>query len=179
MPTEAHPPKQRAIFFDRDGVINTRIVGGYVRHAGELEVLPRVPEVLREVKQRGYLAIVITNQRGVGLGLMTLEELAILHDDLQNRLDQTAGVTFDDFFFATGVDTSDLRRKPSPVMLLEAAQKWDVDLAQSWMIGDSNSDIEAGQRAGTRTAYLITAHSEEIPKATKILHSLEEILRYI
>jgi D-glycero-D-manno-heptose 1,7-bisphosphate phosphatase len=110
---------------------------------------------------------------------MTLEELAIVHDDLQNHLDQTAGVTFDDFFFATGVDTSDLRRKPSPVMIEEAAEKWDIDLSQSWMIGDSNSDIEAGQHAGTKTAYLVTVHSEEIPKATKILHSIEEILKYI
>jgi D-glycero-D-manno-heptose 1,7-bisphosphate phosphatase len=178
MPTEASR-KHRAIFFDRDGVINTRIVGGYVRNPGELEVLPGVAEVLKEVKQRGYLAIVITNQRGVGLGLMTLEELAIVHDDLQNRLDQSVGVTFNDFFFATGIDKSDLRRKPSPVMLEEAAEKWNIDLSNSWMIGDSNSDIEAGHRAGTKTAYLITVHSEEIPKATKVLHSIEDILKYI
>jgi D-glycero-D-manno-heptose 1,7-bisphosphate phosphatase len=178
MPTEA-AKKQRAIFFDRDGVINARIVGGYVRNPAELEVSPDVAEVLKEVKRRGYLAIVITNQRGVGLGLMTLEELAIVHDDLQNRLDQTAGVTFDDFFFATGIDKSDLRRKPSPVMIEEAAKKWDIDLAASWMIGDSMSDIEAGERAGAKTAYLVTVHSEEIPTATKVLHSLAEILKYI
>jgi D-glycero-D-manno-heptose 1,7-bisphosphate phosphatase len=183
MPTEAsiesNSKKAPAIFFDRDGVINTRIVGGYVRNPQELELLPGVASVLKEVKRRGYLAIVITNQRGVGLGLMTLEELAIVHDDLQNKLDQTVGVTFDDFFFATGVDRSDLRRKPSPVMIKEAADKWDIDLARSWMIGDSNSDVEAGQRAGTKTAYLVTIHSEEIPKATKVLHSLDEILKYI
>lgn len=180
MPTEDLPDAlQRAIFFDRDGVINTRIVGGYVRSPSELDLSKGVAEVLREVKRRGYLAIVITNQRGVGLGLMTLEELAVIHDDLQNRLDQTAGVTFDDFFFATGIATSDLRRKPSPVMLQEAAEKWNIDLSQSWMIGDSMSDIEAGRRAGTKTAYLITQHSEEIPTATKVLHSLDEILQYI
>jgi D-glycero-D-manno-heptose 1,7-bisphosphate phosphatase len=110
---------------------------------------------------------------------MTLEELAIVHDDLQNRLDQTVGVTFDDFFFATGIDRSDPRRKPSPLMIQQAAEKWNIDLAHSWMIGDSHSDIEAGQRAGTSTAYLVTVNTEEIPKATKVLHSLDEILKYI
>lgn len=171
--------KRPAIFFDRDGVINTRILGGYVRHPRELEILPGVAKVLREIKRRGYLAIVVTNQRGVGLGLMTEHDLHALHDELQSRIQVEAGVTFDDFLFATGVDSSDTRRKPSPAMLLEAAEKWNIDLTQSWMIGDSMSDIEAGHRAKTKTAYLITIHSEEIPRATKVLHSLEEILRFV
>jgi D-glycero-D-manno-heptose 1,7-bisphosphate phosphatase len=171
--------KQRAIFFDRDGVINTRIVGGYVRHPKDLEVLPGVATVLRTIKQRGYLAIVITNQRGVGLGLMSEQDLHAVHHDLQSRLADEAGVTFDDFIYATAADSSDARRKPSPVMLVEAARKWNIDLEQSWMIGDSMSDIEAGRRAKTKTAYLVTLHSEEIPRATKVIHSLEEILKFI
>ena len=64
-------------------------------------------------------------------------------------------------------------------MLLEAAEKWNIDLANSWMIGDSMSDIEAGMRAGTKTAFLVTQHSEEIPTATKIIHRLEDILPFL
>ena len=178
MPAESEL-NSRAIFFDRDGVINTRIKGGYVRHWSEFTLLPDVAEVLREVKQKGYKAIVVTNQRGVGMGMMSEADLQTIHNELQNTLLQTAGVQFDDILFCTDVDDSSARRKPSPAMLLEAAEKWKLDLANSWMIGDSLSDIEAGRRAGTKTAYLVTIHSEEIPKATKIIHSLREILEYL
>ena len=165
-----------AIFFDRDGVINTRILGGYVKHWNEFELQPGVVETLREVKQHGYLAIIITNQRGVGLGIMAEAELVQVHEELQREMEALAGVRFDDIIYCTDTDDTSRRRKPSPAMLLEAAEKWNIDLKNSWMIGDSMSDIEAGHRAGTKTAYLITQHSEEIPKATKILHKLEDIL---
>jgi D-glycero-D-manno-heptose 1,7-bisphosphate phosphatase len=173
------PPKNRAVFFDRDGVINARILGGYVRHWNEFELQPDVSEVLREIKRRGFLAIIITNQRGVGLGLMTEEALQDVHAELQREMLRLAGVQFDDIIFCTDTDKTSLRRKPSPAMLLEAAKKWNIDLDSSWMIGDSMSDIEAGQRAGTKTAYLVTEHSEEIPKATKVIHHLIDLLNFV
>jgi D-glycero-D-manno-heptose 1,7-bisphosphate phosphatase len=173
------PTKARAIFFDRDGVINARILGGYVRHWNEFELLPDVMEVLREIKKRGYLAIIVTNQRGVGMGIMSEADLHAVHNELQKAVQEKAEVTFDDIVYCIDIDDTLGRRKPSPAMLLEAAEKWNIDLANSWMIGDSMSDIEAGQRAGTKTAYLVTQHSEEIPKATKILHHLSEILHYV
>jgi D,D-heptose 1,7-bisphosphate phosphatase len=173
------PPQPPAIFFDRDGVINARILGGYVRHWNEFELLPGVIETLREIKKRGYLAIIITNQRGVGMGLMSEADLNHVHEELQREMEREAGVRFDDIFYCTDADKSSARRKPSPAMLLEAAEKWNIDLANSWMIGDSMSDIEAGTRAGTKTAYLVNPHSEEIPKATKIIHRLEEILHFL
>ncbi len=172
-------PGPPAIFFDRDGVINARILGGYVRHWNEFELLPGVVETLREVKRRGYLAIIITNQRGVGLGIMSEADLANVHEEMQNALEREAGVRFDDIIYCTDTDSSSTRRKPAPTMLFEAAEKWHIDLRNSWMIGDSMSDIEAGKRAGTKTAYLITQHSEEIPKATKILHKLTDILAFV
>jgi D-glycero-D-manno-heptose 1,7-bisphosphate phosphatase len=172
-------PQPRAIFFDRDGVINARILGGYVRHWNEFELLPGVIETLREIKRQGYLAIIITNQRGVGMGLMSEAQLQEVHEELQRAMEREAGVRFDDIIFCTDADKNSTRRKPSPAMLLEAAEKWNIDLVHSWMIGDSMSDIEAGQRAGTKTAYLVTIHSEEIPKATKIIYRLEEILQFL
>jgi D-glycero-D-manno-heptose 1,7-bisphosphate phosphatase len=172
-------PTNRAVFFDRDGVVNTRIVGGYVRHWKEFELNPGVAAVLKAIKQRGYKAIIITNQRGVGLGLMTEADLHFIHEQLPDTVLQSAGMQFDDILYCTDTDKSSPRRKPSPAMLLEAADKWDLDLTNSWMIGDSMSDIEAGNRAGTKTAYLVTSHSEEIPKATKILHNLHDILKFL
>ena len=171
--------RPKAIFFDRDGVINARILGGYVRHWNEFELLPGVIETLREIKQRGYFAIIITNQRGVGLGIMSEAELHVVHEEMQREMERLAGYRFDDIIFCTDVDNTSNRRKPSPAMILEAAEKWNIDLERSWMIGDSMSDIEAGQRAGTKTAYLVTQHSEEIPKATKVIHALTEILQFI
>ena len=150
-----------------------------MRHWNEFELSPGVIETLRSVKQRGYLAIIITNQRGVGLGIMSEADLAAIHEELQRAMEREAGVRFDDIFFCTDAEKSSTRRKPSPAMLLEASEKWNIDLANSWMIGDSMSDIEAGTRAGTKTAYLVTEHTEEIPKATKIIHRLEDILQFL
>ncbi len=110
------------------------------------------------------------------MGLMAEADLHHIHTELQKTMLREAGCQFDDIFFATDVDDTSGRRKPSPTMLLEAAEKWNINLAESWMIGDSMSDIEAGTRAGTKTAYLITQHSEEIPRATRILHELKDIL---
>src|SRR5205823_3375347 len=87
-PTER---RQRAIFFDRDGVINTRIKGGYVRSWDELEINPDLADVLRSVKAKGYLAIIVTNQRGVGRGLMTETDLHTIHQNLQTHLFETIG----------------------------------------------------------------------------------------
>lgn len=183
---EPRPALEHAIFFDGDGVINARILGGYVRHWNEFELADGVAQTLREVKRRGYLAIIITNQRGVGLGIMSEAQLHVVHEELQRAMEREAGVMFDDIFYCTDADKSSARRKPSPTMILEAAEKWNIDLANSWMIGDSMSDIEAGTRAGTKTAYLVTEHSahdrsagEEIPRATRIIHRLEEILLYL
>lgn len=166
----------RAIFFDRDGVINRRIYGGYVTKWEEFELLEDVAELLTAVKAKGYLAIVITNQRGVGKGLMTHEDLAEIHRRLQERLHTSSAVRFDDIIYCPDVDRTSERRKPSPAMLLEAAEKWEIDLKNSWIIGDSVTDIEAGKRAGTHTAFLITEHSSEIPDADLVLHTLRDFL---
>lgn len=170
----------KAIFFDRDGVINRRIYGGYVRNWDEFELLDGVAEVVSKVKELGYLAIVITNQRGVGKGLMTEADLQLLHSKLQDQLHGSHKVKFDDVYYCTDLDDNSERRKPSPVMLQEAAEKWDIDLAQSWMIGDSQSDVESGKRAGTKTAYVVTEHTRELPQdADAILHKITDLLPLI
>ena len=154
-------------------------MGGYVRHWGEFELLPGVAEVLAEVKRRGYLAVIVTNQRGVGMGLMSEEDLHAIHGQLQRELTAQVGHAFDDIYVATDKDDTSGRRKPSPTMLLEAADTWHIDLSASWMIGDSASDVEAGKRAGTKTAFLMTDAAEAVPSDTLILHSIEELLEHV
>jgi D-glycero-D-manno-heptose 1,7-bisphosphate phosphatase len=172
-----HPTK--AIFFDRDGVINRRIKGGYVRSWSEFELLPEVGSVVAEVRRRGYKAIIITNQRGVGTGHMTETDLQRIHDELQRLLAEVHEAQFDDILYCTDRSDDSPRRKPSPAMLLEAAERWNIDLSESWMVGDSASDVEAGKRAGTHTAYLVTEFTDRIPADTQVLHSLTELLKFV
>jgi D-glycero-D-manno-heptose 1,7-bisphosphate phosphatase len=168
--------RNKAVFFDRDGVINRRIFGGYVKTWAEFELLAEVAQTVKAVKDLGYLAIVITNQQGVGKGLMTEEDLIGLHGRMQDHLHELESVRFDDIYYSTELKNGSQRRKPSPAMLHEAAEKWNIDLANSWIIGDSASDVQAGKHAGTRTAYLVTEHSDDIPPADLVLHHIRDLL---
>ncbi len=137
-----------AVFFDRDGVINRRIVGGYVRSPEEFELLPGFGDLLQLVRSRNCLAVVITNQQGVGKRLMSLADLTRVHAHLRSL----PPAAFDGLYSCTSLaSTPDNARKPSPHMLHLAMRRWNVDPAVSWMIGDSATDIEAGRAAGLRT----------------------------
>jgi D-glycero-D-manno-heptose 1,7-bisphosphate phosphatase len=171
--------KSKAIFFDRDGVVNERIMGGYIRTWDDFHFLPDVGESVKDIKDRGYIAIIITNQRGVGLGLMSGRDLEDIHKRMQEELLRRSGVEFDDIISCTDAGNESGRRKPSPAMLLEAEKKYNVDMSMSWMIGDTASDIEAGIRAGTKTAFLLNKHESPPPDATICIPSLAEIAMYL
>lgn len=170
---------KKAVFFDRDGVINARTVGGYIRNWERFRILPNVGETLVKVKSLGYLAIVITNQRGVGVGLMSEEELTNIHQKMQTHFKENFGVEFDDIYAAIDADKQAPRRKPSPAMLLEAKAKWDIDMAGSWMIGDTLSDIEAGNHAGVKTAFLINPNENPPKDATILLENVLDITDHL
>ncbi len=150
------PSRTRAIFLDRDGVVNRRIVGDYVRDWSTFEFLSDIFSVLPEIRESGYTAVLVTNQRGVARGLMTEEDLAAIHERMQNELASATGHRFDAIYYcphdsSTGCDC----RKPLPGMIVRAALEHDIDIPASWMIGDSESDIEAGAAAGCRTARVM------------------------
>jgi D-glycero-D-manno-heptose 1,7-bisphosphate phosphatase len=178
---------QPAFFFDRDGIVNQRILGGYVTDIDEFVFLQDFFALLKCVKNAGLLAILITNQQGVAKGLMTEEDLARIHAFMQERLTSVAGSGFDDIFAATERDISSksgccgdrstqVRRKPSPAMLLEAAAKWNIDLTASWMIGDSRSDSEAGRAAGAKTILVGNFAADE---ANIVVRSVREAQSYV
>jgi D-glycero-D-manno-heptose 1,7-bisphosphate phosphatase len=146
---------RRAVFFDRDGVVNRRRVDDYVKAWEEFEFLPEIFSVLPEARAHGYLAVLVTNQRGVARGLMSEESLARIHEAMQSELERASGATFDAIYFCPHErDAGCNCRKPLPGMLLDAARDLAIDLARSWMIGDSESDIAAGRAAGCRTILI-------------------------
>ncbi len=138
----------RAVFLDRDGLINRKLENDYVKSWDEFCFLPGVFEAIRIIKEKGYLVIVVTNQRGIAKGLMTKKDLEEIHRRMLKEL-KKYGVHVDDIFYCPH-DISDNCncRKPKPGMLIQAQKKWDVDFNHSYVIGDSQSDIEASERVG-------------------------------
>jgi len=155
--------KTRAVFLDRDGVINrASIRDGKPFSPGtmeELEILPGVPEALRQLKSHGYKLLVVTNQPDVGRGKQSRQSLDAIHRDLLERF------PLDDILVCchTDDDRCDCR-KPLPGMLIEAAKKHNIDLASSFMVGDRWRDIDAGYNAGCRTILIDYGYSERSPE---------------
>jgi len=146
----------RAAFLDRDGVINRKLEEGrYVTRWEEFKILPGVIEAAVLLKRAGFLVIIVTNQRCVAKHLIQAAELDALHQRMCDFLAER-GAKINALYYCPHEASPPCEcRKPAPGMLLEAARSWDVDLARSWMIGDSEIDIQAGKRAGCNTARVI------------------------
>jgi len=146
--------RRRAVFFDRDGTLMDDV--DYCSDPAKVKVISGVPEAIEELKNAGYLAIVISNQSGIGRGLFTEAQYAAVQQEL---LRQIGARRIDASYFcpdAPGVPS--LRRKPAPGMVLEAAAEFEIELAASFLVGDKASDIECGRRAGTRTILVRTGY---------------------
>lgn len=157
-----------ALFLDRDGIINRRRVGDYVKRWEEFEFLPDIFTVLPQAHAAGLMVVVVTNQRGIARGLMTETDLAAIHQQMQQQLqERTGGHQMDAIYHcphgrADGCDC----RKPNPGMLLRAAAERDIALAESWLIGDSETDVEAGIAAGCRAVLVDAAPPATAAEAT-------------
>lgn len=149
---------ERAVFLDRDGVINevnTRRVR-FVNTVSDLYLLPRAAKAIYLLNAAGYKVFVITNQGGIGLGFMKLETLLRIHIELVHRLSR-AGAYLDDIAYCPHKPGSGCAcRKPKPGMILELARKYFIDLGESYTIGDMDTDIKAGAAAGTKTIQIIS-----------------------
>jgi len=147
---------KRAVFLDRDGVINRKpLEGDYVTRWEDFQFLPGVAEGMSLLSQAGWCLIVITNQRCVALGLLTIVELEAIHRRMCDELAR-AGVLLDGVYYCPHEkDPPCVCRKPSPGMILKAAEEHQINLTPSWLIGDSESDVEAGRRAGCKTVRII------------------------
>ena len=148
----------QAVFLDRDGVLNPHIPGGYLCSADALTVLPGVAQAVRRLNDAGLPVIVISNQQGVGKGLMTWDDLHAIERRMGEALAHEAGARLDRCYYSTELAAAaSPRRKPAPGMLLEAAQDFGLTLARTVFAGDSPTDIQAGHAAGVgRTILLLS-----------------------
>jgi D-glycero-D-manno-heptose 1,7-bisphosphate phosphatase len=148
----------RAVFLDRDGVINRKpLEGEYVTCWEDFHILPGVVEGIALLKQAGFCVLVVTNQRCIAKGLMSVADLENIHQRMSDLL-KRAGAAVDGVYYCPHEQEPPCNcRKPAPGMLLEAASSRGIDLSASWMIGDSDIDVEAGINAGCKTARLLTS----------------------
>jgi len=139
---------RRCLFLDRDGVINALPrKGEYIHGWDEFRLLPEVVSWIRLFKAAGYLAIVITNQRGIALGRMTEADLDALHQRMRAEL-AAQGAALDDVFYCPHAEDACNCRKPLPGMITAAQRKWDIDLARSLFVGDGERDRLLAERCG-------------------------------
>ena len=155
--------KQKAVFLDRDGTINKYV--GFLRNIDEFELIDGVADAIKKINASGYLTIVVTNQPVIARGEVSFEELGVIHNKMETLLG-IEGAYLDAIYFCPHHphkgyegERPELKfdcdcRKPKPGMLLNAAQDFNIDLSQSWMIGDGENDVKAGQNAGCRTALI-------------------------
>ena len=145
----------RAAFLDRDGVINRKAPGdGYVTCWEEMDLLPRVAEAVSLLNKAQFKVIVVSNQRCVAKGLVTTAEVDAIHRRLCTELAAVGAIIDGVYYCPHEIQPPCDCRKPEPGMLLSAARHHQLDLAASWMIGDSEVDVAAGRRAGCKTARL-------------------------
>ena len=157
--------KQKAIFLDRDGTINKYV--GFLRKEEEFELLPGVSEAVKKINKSGYLAVVVTNQPVIARGEVTYSQLENIHNKMETLLGKE-GAYLDAIYFCPHHphsghegEVKELKidcecRKPKPGMLLKAVQDLNIDLSNSYMVGDGENDIKAGKAAGCKTVLLNT-----------------------
>ena len=154
---------QKCVFLDRDGTLNKYV--GFLRHIDEMELLPGVAEAVRKINESGYLAVVVTNQPVIARGEVTVPQLQEIHNKMETLLGQE-GAYVDAIYYCPHHphkgyegEIPELKvdcacRKPKAGMLLQAAEDFHIDLSRSYMVGDSDSDVQCGIRAGCTSVLL-------------------------
>ncbi len=162
--------KRRAVFLDRDGTLNLPVVRDGKPYPpntiDEFRLFDDIIEACDKLKDADYVLVVVTNQPDVGRGTQSQAAVEVLNDHLHSLIPSLDRI---EVCYAPGRDQphpDSHRRKPAPGMLLDAAKDLDVDLAQSWMVGDRWGDIDAGYAAGCRTVLIDRGYSERGPDHT-------------
>ncbi len=161
--------KQKAVFLDRDGTINKYV--GFVRSVDDFELIEGVAETIKQLNDNGYLVIVITNQPVIARGEVTIDGLNTIHNKMETLLGNE-GAYVDGIYYCphhphSGYEgeIKELKidcdcRKPKPGLIFKAANDFNIDLENSWMIGDSEIDILAGKNAGCKTALITSGYED-------------------
>lgn len=168
--------KQKAIFLDRDGTINKYV--GFLRDINDFELIQGVPEAIRKINESDYLAIVVTNQPVIARGEVTYEELDNIHNKMETLLGNE-GAYIDAIYYCPHHphkgyegEIPELKiecncRKPKPGLLIKASEDYNIDLKESYMVGDSENDIEAGNAAGCKSVLIGNSSAPTLLDFTK------------
>jgi D-glycero-D-manno-heptose 1,7-bisphosphate phosphatase len=139
---------RRCVFLDRDGTVNVRAAPGeYIRHWPEFRFIPGIVDWIRIFNAQGFLVIVVTNQRGIARGLIRPQDLDEIHRRMVEQIVDSGG-HIDQILCCPHEEDSCDCRKPKPGLVLQAQLRWDIDLASSLLIGDSDSDRELARACG-------------------------------
>lgn len=169
----------KAVFLDRDGVINANQERNSKPVAptrfAEFRILPGVEDAARRLKAAGFLLIIVTNQPDVATGLTPRAECEAMHAEIRRRL------PIDDIMVCFHTDADNCTcRKPKPGMLLEAAKQHRIDLAESYLIGDRWRDVRAGEAAGCFTIFIDCGYrQDQSARPDKVVHSFAEATEFI
>ena len=165
---------RKALFLDRDGVINKNLRP--INSPEDFQLYSGVKEALRDAEAAGFELYIVTNQGGIELGFITIEQLNEIHNKMLEILKPYC--TIREIKFCPDYHKETGCRKPKPNMILELCKKHDIDIKNSYMIGDRDTDIEAGKRAGCKTAK-IGKHSMEADINGKDLFEVVQKIRHI
>lgn len=167
------------LFLDRDGVINERIMQGYVTSVEEFQFLPGVPEAIAELSKIFGNIFIVTNQQGIAKGLMTEGNLLDIHDYMCREVENVGGKITKCFYAPGMVSRKNSLRKPNPGMALMAQRQFEnIDFNKSVMVGDSNSDILFGRNLGMKTVRIVTVEPITV-QADINFESLSEFVKWI
>lgn len=151
--------KRKAVFLDRDGTLIEEV--DFLSRIEDLRLFPFTFDSLRQLKEAGYLAIVVTNQSGIGRGLYTESDMHAIHSEINKQLEGMV----DAFYFCRHLpDEGCTCRKPQLGMVEDACKDFEIDLENSWVVGDKNLDRELGENAGTRSVLVRTGYGTEHEK---------------
>lgn len=166
---------QKCIFLDRDGVINKDRVN-YAYTLDTFHILDGVVEALQKLKEAGYVLVIITNQSGIAKGIYNKEDVFKCHKHLQEQ----CGNIIDDLYYAPyhPTVTESLTRKPDSLMLEKAIAKYNVDVTQSWMLGDKERDLVPAEKLGIPTILTNPPYEMDAGdyKASSLLEAVEKVI---
>lgn len=171
--------KTWTLFLDRDGVINLHYPNDYVKSRDEFIFLEGVLDALRDLSHCFKRIIVVTNQQGVGKGLMTEKELQLIHDTMRKEVKKRGGFIHAVYAATQLAAENSSMRKPQIGMALQAKKDFQgLDFSKSVMVGDSVSDLEFGKRAGMKTVFISQIETSH-PLADLTLHSLSDFAKLV
>jgi len=170
----------KAVFLDRDGTINAGIPKyERVDSPDKVELLPNVLEGLSLLAELDYTVFFVTNQAGLAEGIITQQDFDAINQKVLDLIAPSGIKITGTFVCPHGENDNCGCRKPKPKLLTDAAEKYDINLTQSWMIGDRLTDIHTGINAGTKTILVQTGALMEAPEATYTAANLHEAVKYV